>query len=141
MTRLSESGISRVGTIIIFIIVALVLAGLVWLGYNFIQDRGEQVRRDEATEIARENLEEQSETPVISEDESENESENGSGTGTGTTNEEEDDAEQPSTTPVTSTAPEAMPQTGPELAHVLTFTALIGATTFFIVSRKAAREL
>lgn len=139
MTRLSESGISRVGTIIIFIIVALLLAGLVWAGFQFVQQRGEQARRDDAAEIARENLEEQSETPVIADESSEGSTENGTDTtGQGTTAEEE---ESPASTPTTGTAPEQMPATGPEAVQVIALAALVTSVTYFVVSRKAAREL
>lgn len=67
------SWLSRARSSIVFIIVTIVLAIGVFTTIWFVQQRGEQVRRDEAAKIAQQNLEEQSKTPVIAEtDETEN---------------------------------------------------------------------
>lgn len=66
MARFNGWRLTRAG--IVFIIVAILLAVTVFGVVRFIQQRGEQVRQDEATEIALQNQEEQSNTPIIAEE-------------------------------------------------------------------------
>ena len=53
---------------IMYVLVALLAAGLVFAGAWYVRERGEQVRRQDAADIARQKLEEASETPVLAQD-------------------------------------------------------------------------
>lgn len=66
MARFNGWRLTRAG--LIFIVVAILLAVTVFGVIRFVQQRGEQARQDEATQIALQNQDEQSETPVIAED-------------------------------------------------------------------------
>ena len=56
MARFATWRPTRAG--IIFTVVVLLLAGAVFAGAWFVQQRGEQVRQQEAADIAQQNLEE-----------------------------------------------------------------------------------
>lgn len=114
--------ITRAGMLFIGVVIGLAL--LVAGGLYFAQQRGEQARRDEAVEIARQNLEEQSSQPVvIAEDQ--------------TAADEEASADREES----ETAPEALPETGPELAGLLGLFAIVFASLSFAASYRAARQL
>jgi FtsZ-interacting cell division protein ZipA len=116
---------------IIFVIVAIVLAIIVFAGAWFVQQRGEQVRQQEAAEIAQQNLEEDSDTPIIAEEEAVVEEE--------AVSEEAAESDNPQ---VAATEPEQLPTTGPnDLVALLAVTGLAFAGSFYIVSRRAARQL
>lgn len=66
MARITQWRPTRTG--IIFLIVTLILAVVVFGAIRLVQYRGEQVRQQEAAKIAQQNLEESSNTPVIAED-------------------------------------------------------------------------
>jgi len=115
--------ITRAGMIFIAVIIGLALLAFTVL--YVAQQRGEQARQDEAAEIARENLEEQANQPiVIAEDQTVNDEE------VVASNDEED---QP--------APEALPETGPELIALVGVFAIVFATASFAASLRAARQL
>ena len=97
-------------------------------------------RRDEAAKIAQQNLEEQSETPVISEDENDTEN-NGSNSGANSDGSDAPDEEEQPAAPTTGTPPSDMPQTGPEATQLVALFALVTSVAFFIASRKAVRGL
>jgi cytoskeletal protein RodZ len=97
----------------VFIIVMIVLAVLVFFGIRAVQQRGEQARNDQATEIARQNQEES--TPTIAEESPAPEQTS--------TNEEDAPIIPAPTTP----SPDVLPETGVEsILPIL----LLGAATY-----------
>lgn len=126
MASLSGMRITRAG--IIFIIVAVALAALVFGGLYVAQQRGEQVRRDEAAEIARQNLENDSNKPVVI------------GEDQGVSNGVVDDGRNDSQTDTGST-PEQLPETGGELSSLIAVFGITFAVSAYIVSRRAAQHL
>ena len=115
--------ITRAGMIFIAVIIGLALLAFTVL--HVAQQRGEQARQDEAAEIARENLEEQANRPiVIAEDETVND-------GEAVASSDDDD----------QAAPEALPETGPELFALVGVFALVFATASFATSLRATRQL
>lgn len=126
MASLSGMRVTRAG--IIFIIVAVALAALVFGGLYFAQQRGEQVRRDEAAEIARQNLENDSNQPVvIGEDE---------GVSNGVV-----DGDRTDTDTDSGVTPGQLPETGGELTSIIAMFGITFATTAYIMSRRAAQKL
>ena len=123
--RPSKSGI-------IFVIVAIVLAVAVFAGAWFLQQRGEQARQQQAADTAQQNLEQESDTPVIiAEDTPAQEDE-------GRTEEQPRDQSDSQPEP----APQQLPATGTdELFVILGVTALTLAGAFYVSSRRALREL
>lgn len=125
----SNSGwrITRAGSI--FIIVVVALAALLFGGVYLAQQRGERVRRDEAAEIARQNLENESNKPVvIGEDQAVN-------------GQVEEEAAASGGSVTATAAPEQLPQTGPETATMLALFMLSLAVASYMASRQAARQL
>jgi hypothetical protein len=116
--------ITRAG--VVFVIGILVLAGLVFGGIWFVNERGEQARRDEAIKIAQQQLEEQSEVATET------------NTGTVPVDEEEENG------PVPSSSGEErveLPETGPEIVHILAVTALALSAAYYVSSRRALARL
>ena len=125
MARFNGWRLTRAG--FIFIVVTLLLAVVVFAGVRFAQQRGEQVRQDEAAEIARQNQDE-SDTPVIAVDTPAPE-ETGQQASGGTV----------ATTDTTQAAPAALPETG--VANFLPVLLLAVATygaTWAVRGRRAA---
>jgi FtsZ-interacting cell division protein ZipA len=116
--------ITRAG--VVFVIGILVLAGLVFGGIWFVNERGEQARRDEAIKIAQQQLEEQSEVA--------RETNNG----TAVTDEGEENSPAPSTNGEENVE---LPETGPEIVHILAITALTLSTAYYVGSRRALGQL
>jgi len=126
MASIGNVRVTRAG--IIFIIVAIVLAIVVFASVSFVKQRGEQVRRDEAVDIAQQNLENEAQTPIaIAED----------GESIETTSPPAE--ESASATSGSNTG--ELPQTGPELINVIVIALLAGAATYYVASRRAVREL
>jgi hypothetical protein len=116
--------ITRAG--VVFVVGILVLAGLVFGGIWFVNERGEQARRDEAIKIAEQQLEEQSEVATE--------------TNNGTAPAEEEGANGP----ILSTSGEEnveLPETGPEIVHILAITALTLSAAYYVGSRRALGQL
>jgi Flp pilus assembly protein TadB len=109
--------ITRAG--IIFVAGLVILAGLVFAGVYWVAQRGEQARREEAIQVAEQNLEQQSD-PIAQEE-----------TNNGPVAVNEDTEEQP----------EALPETGTELVGLLAVTALALATGYYVQSRRTVRDL
>jgi len=123
MAMLGGWRLTRAG--ILFIVGVIVLGVLTFATVSFIVQRGEQARRNEAVEIASQQLEEQSE-PIASEsDRTEN------------TPSEENTESEASTTP----QPTNLPETGSELGGVLAMSALALSVAFYVTSRRAVREV
>lgn len=116
--------ITRAG--IVFVLGILVLAGLVFGGIWVVRERAEQARRDEAIQIASENLQEDSEEVVAPADEE------------APVPDEEDEGASPSETPAPT---EELPATGGELSGLLAVTVLSLAGALYVTSRRAVREL
>lgn len=111
--RITRAGVVFVGGLII-------LAVLIFGGIWFVQNRGEQTRREEAIKVAEQNLQEQSKPPVE-------------------TTTETEVATTDTTPPASNEA--ALPETGIEIGHVLAITVLSLATGYFVTSRRAVRQL
>lgn len=120
--------------------IGIILLGLVVLGgLYFVKQRGEVARRDQALEIAQQNLESQSQNGAntLSPDENnssstDENSSNGSSNGSSSTNSDD----QASTN--TPTPNSELPQTGPsDVAPVL----ILGLLTFMSVSFLASRRV
>lgn len=124
MATMSGWRITRAG--IIFIVITLLLAGLVIGGTYLVRERGEQARQQEAAEIARQNLEEDSEGPAVIAREEPEETE----TETGATGE----APVPGST--NEPVPGELPETGPASLAILVAAVL----TFFAVSYVASHR-
>jgi len=108
----------------VFIIVTLLLAVLVFAGVRFAQQRGEQVRQDEATQIARDNQSDE-QTPAIGQE----------------TPVPQDTQPQSSGVAApsgpTAAAPEALPETG--IASILPIL-LLAAVTYIVAGRMQQRR-
>ena len=125
-----------------FAIVLVILGLLVFAVVSYVQQRWEQARREEAAKIAQENLDEQSEQPVIAEDEQTEEekpaNQNGSqpspqgGSSTTTPDELSQTGKQ--------VVPEVMPETGIGPAQLIAIVALTASTVYFIASRRALQR-
>lgn len=126
MARFATWRPTRTG--IIFIVVALLLAGAVFAGAWFVQQRGEQVRQQEAAEIAQQNLENESETPVIAEEEAEDAAPTNEGAVQSTTDASEGQ--------VAANSPEALPATGGEIVPLLATFLLTLTAAAYVVSRR-----
>lgn len=139
--------ITRAG--IIFIIVVILLGAVTYAGIYFVKQRGEQARQDEASQIAQENLDGESDGPVvIGQDDNDEQttdddtdstdgagqgsssdgsgSSTGAGTGSGSTDNDGDGGEIADST--------TLPETGPELMNLLAVAALTLTTTAAITS-------
>lgn len=123
--RPSKSGI-------IFVIVAILLAAGVFAGAWFLQQRGEQARQQQAADTAQQNLEQESDTPVIIAEETPAQEDEG--------RPEEQPRDQSDSQP--EPAPQQLPATGTdEVVIILGVTGLALATAFYVASRRAVREL
>jgi cytoskeletal protein RodZ len=122
MARFNGWRLTRAG--FIFIVVAILLGIAVFASVRFVQQRGEQVRQDEATEIARQN-QQQAEAPVIARESTPSE-------------DAPADEESATTGPSTpSTAPEALPQTGAEgILPIIAIAAMTYGTTLVVRERR-----
>jgi hypothetical protein len=116
--------ITRAG--VVFVIGILVLAGLVFGGIWFVNERGEQARRDEAITIAQQQLEEQSEVATETNN------------GTVPADEEEENGPAPSTSGEERVE---LPETGPEIVHILAIAALALSAAYYVRSRRALAQL
>lgn len=126
--RITRAG---VGLTVGIVILALVVLG----GLYIAKERGEQARRDDAIEVAQENLESESETGVLAPSpESENEQSGGSEAANNTT----DDADDMPTTGA-EVPPEELPQTGPaeQLTALIAIALLSFAAASYVTSRRA----
>lgn len=127
MARFNGWRLTRAG--IVFIIVAALLAVAVFAGLKYAQQRGEQVRRDQASEIARESQNEP--TPVIAEE-----------TPAPATTDETGDGGSPDVAvstpaPATTPAPAALPATGMADFFPMIALALLAYTaTMYVSSRR-----
>jgi LPXTG-motif cell wall-anchored protein len=129
--RITRSG---VGLTVGIIVLALVVLG----GLYFVRERGEQARREDAIEVAQENLESQSERESALNPSDENGDE---ATDDGST---ADDGDQTQEMPVGGTgqggpaAPQELPATGPtETAAMVIIGLLSFATASYVMSRRA----
>ena len=129
MATMSGWRITRAGGI--FIVVTLLLAGLVIGGIYFVSQRGEQVRQQEAAEIARQNLEESSEGPVViaREEPEEDEPVNGG------------QAEAPAATSDNESVPSELPETGPASTSVFAVAVLAFFIAAYGVSHRALQRV
>ncbi len=139
--------ITRAG--IIFIIVVLLLGVATYAGIYFLKERGEQARQDEASKIARENLDDETKGPdVIAEDKTDDKQDDNGGTAGGATSNDDED-----TTNGTGTVTDGgtknddkivdstnLPQTGPELYGLIAVIAMTFAGTAFVTSRRTVRR-
>jgi hypothetical protein len=112
--RLTRTGILFfVGLVVL---IALVVGAIWW-----VRERGEQVRREEAIQVAEETLTEQSNNPVaISPSEP-----------------EADEEESSQATPTSS----ELPATGPELSALLAVGMLAIVSSYYVASRRALARL
>ena len=126
--RLTRTGI-------LFVIGIIVLAGLVTGGVFLVKNRGEAARREEAVKIAEQNLEDQSKVAVQPAKAEETATEASSNQ---TTAVETAAAEA-------ATTAEALPQTGPAelraLGRILIVTILALSASFYVASRRVAKNL
>lgn len=134
----------------IYVIIAIILAATVFGVAWFVQQRGEQVRQQEAAEVAKENLENQTDTPVIAE---ESETPAPETPGSGATDGEEVAVTDPNngstqnegatSAPPAGNTTKELPVTGPGSA-LISLLGIAGVTytiSLFIVSRRTARQL
>lgn len=132
--RITQAGVALTVGIII-------LTGLIVGGFFLVKNSGEQARRDEATKIAQQNLEEQSRDEVALESEdSQAPPKEESPTG------EEATSTPPADTSATETEAEAaqqpaaeqLPQTGPaeQLSNVMALTLLTFSVASYVNSRR-----
>ncbi len=114
--------ITRAGVVFAggLIILAALIFGSIW----FVQQRGEQTRREEAIKVAEQNLQEQSKPPV----------ETGSNDQTGGEVATTDTPSQPSNQ-------ESLPATGIEIGRLLAVISLALAVGYYATSRRAIRQL
>lgn len=116
--------ITRAG--VVFVVGILVLAGLVFGGIWFVNERGEQARRDEAIKIAEQQLEEQSEVATET------------NSGTVSADEEQENGATPSTG---SEENVELPETGAEIMQILAVTMLTLSVAYYVSSRRALGQL
>lgn len=117
---------------VIFIIGVVVLIALVVGAIWFVRERGEQARRDEATQIALESQEQSEEATAEAPSEETPAPEDG-------VTPEEAPAETPEDVAATP-APGELPATGGELQTLLAVTMLSLATALYIGSRRTAQQ-
>lgn len=137
--RITRAGVGLTAGIILL---ALVVLG----GLYFAKERGEQARREEAIQIAQENLEQESEqggaiVPSVdgeAENENENENENqGTGSSNGGTSNNSGDEELPEG----GQPPSELPATGPaETFSMVGLGLLVFAVVSYLASRRALLE-
>ena len=121
-------------TVGIILVIGLIIGGLFWA-----KNQGEQARRDDAINIAEENLEEQSGEDVALNDgdEATNEENNGAPTESTTNN---GAANSPASVPTAGTT--ELPQTGPSDAiAVLGLLLLAFSATSYVISVRTLRSL
>ena len=104
----------------------IILAALVFAGLWYVRERGEQARREEAINIAEEQLEAESEQEVAINTNEDQE------------NESSEDIPQTGVTTTEPAATNELPQTGPELASIVGLGVLSFAVASFVHSRKVA---
>ncbi len=120
--RVTRAGVGLVVGIII-------LAALVFAGLWFVRERGEQTRRDEAINIAEQQLQDMADDEVaIDVDESESTTE---------TETAPSDSETRGATTDNAPAATELPQTGPEVTPILAAGILTFAAVSFARSRKS----
>jgi len=136
MATLGRLRITRAG--ILFIVGVLVLGGIATGAILLVKNHGEAVRRDQAIQIAEQNLKTASEaesdpsTPAEGADGAEEVIPGGPAKASTT-----------DTTTVASTggAAEALPQTGPDSAGSIAIVAILAlSVAFYVASRRAARQ-
>jgi hypothetical protein len=133
MARLANLRPTRAG--IVFIGITIVLAVIVFAAIWTVRYRGEQVRQQEAAKIAEQNLEQQSDTPIIAQETApSDEGEQGS------SNSSESSQSQSSSNPAPSSS--TLPTTGPE--DLPLFIGVIGlslAGAYYVSSRRTLNRL
>jgi cytoskeletal protein RodZ len=119
---------------VLFFVGIILLASLVTGGVLLVKNRGEAARREEAVQIAEQELKEQSEVatqPVNAPDKTEEATPT-----TPTATESE---------PVVAVETEALPETGPQeiaaIGRILAVTMLALAVSLYVASRRAVRHL
>lgn len=133
MARFNGWRLTRAG--IVFIIVVALLAVAVFAGLKYAQQRGEQVRRDEAAEIARETQDQP--TPAIAEEETPaptttGETGDGSGSDVAVTT-----PSAPTPAATATPAPSALPATGPsDVASIFVAAVLAYSVALYVSSRR-----
>jgi hypothetical protein len=126
--RITRAG---VGLTVGIIILALVVLG----GLYLVKQRGEQARRDDAIEIAQENLEAETEGGALTPTEEEGASSDEQQQSTETNN----DQQATQNDGVATTSPEQLPATGPGDLGALFVVALLGfVAASYITSRRVA---
>jgi len=137
MATLGRLRITRAG--ILFIVGVLVLGGLVTGAIFLVKNHGEAVRRDQAVQIAEQNLKNESEaasdpsTPAEGTDGAEEVIPGGP--------EEETGATDTTTIAATGNTAEALPQTGPGDASSIAIVAILAlSVAFYVASRRAAHQ-
>ena len=127
MAKFSGWRLTRAG--FVFIIVIILLAVAVFAGVRFVQQRGEQVRQDEATQVARD-TQAASQTPAIAEE-------------TPATQSEDEAEAAPSTateSQVAQAVPDALPQTGIDsVLPMLLLAAATYGTAWIVRERRSLR--
>ena len=118
MASMSGWRITRAGGI--FIVVTILLAGLLIGGIYLVRERGKQARQQEAAEIARQNLEEVADGPVV-------------------IAREEPEPTAPDTN-TTDPTPTELPETGPASLGLLAVAALTFFSAAYGVSRQALQR-
>ena len=128
--RLTKAGI-------LFVIGVVVLAGLVTGGIFLVKNRGETARREEAVKIAEQNLKDESQVAVET-------------TPVAEVTEEAEETQVVATEAaqeavVAAANPEALPETGPAelqaVGNILIVTLLALTTSFYVASRRTAKDL
>lgn len=116
--------------------VGIIIVGLlVWGGLWFVRERGDQARRQEAINIANEQLKSQSEQGVALNDGKE---QNSNSQSQSSNNQSNNSGNQSSSTmPQTGTAPGELPKTGSESTSLV----VVGFLTFAVVSFLHSRKL
>ncbi len=132
---------------IIYLVIAIILAAIVFGVAWFVRERGDQARQQDVVEVAKENLEESSDTPVIAEEEEETSNEGTTGTGNDVavtdTNNSGTQTRDSSAAPGTENSAAELPVTGPasNLATLVLIAVATYGLTSVIVSRRSARQL
>lgn len=117
--------ITRAG--IIFVVGLVILAGVVFAGVSWVAQRGEQARREEAIQVAEQNLEQQSEP--IAQEQPQNAPDSDTSTGPIAVNDEGEEQ------------PDELPETGAELNGLLAITLIALAASYYVQSRRTVRGL
>ena len=140
--RITRAGVAL--TVGIIVLTGLIIGGLFW-----VRQSGEQARRDEATKIAEQNLEEQSGNDVAlnddskkndDNDKSKDESSSSSNDTSSTTKNESESSSTSESSNASSSSQSAseLPQTGPAETGVAVIA--LGATTFAAVAYYRSRR-